>query len=158
MILSGTAAIDLLAPALDLDSPVGLEMFNAPFQPARTDFDWLSRDESVVDAYVADPRCGFGLDIAGNRAMFEDAVAAAALTDRIRSDLRLYLVVGEKDPVNGELALLHALEQRYRTAGLTDITVVTYPDARHEILNETNRAEVLDAIVVWLRDRGLIRS
>jgi alpha-beta hydrolase superfamily lysophospholipase len=37
-------------------------VFNAPFQPARTDFDWLIRDESIVDAYIADPLCGFGID------------------------------------------------------------------------------------------------
>ena len=56
--LTGTAALDLLEPALDLSSDLDLSAFNAPFQPARTDFDWLSRDESVVDAYLADPLCG----------------------------------------------------------------------------------------------------
>ena len=33
--------------------------YNKPFQPARTEFDWLTRDEKEVDAYVADPYCGF---------------------------------------------------------------------------------------------------
>ena len=50
VILTGTAVIDLLEPALDLDQPLDLAMFNAAFQPARTDYDWLSRDEAVVDA------------------------------------------------------------------------------------------------------------
>jgi alpha-beta hydrolase superfamily lysophospholipase len=158
VILTGTAAIDLLAPMLDPDNPVGLEMYNAPFQPARTDFDWLSRDESVVDAYLADPRCGFDLDPAGMAAVFENAVKAATRTSEVRTDLPLYLAVGDKDPVNGDLALLHALEQRYREAGLTDLTVRTYPGARHEILNETNRDEVMDDMVGWLRGHGLISA
>ena len=50
VVLTGTAAIDLLEGALDLDQPIDLAMFNAPFQPARTDYDWLSRDEAIVDA------------------------------------------------------------------------------------------------------------
>ncbi|SEP51186.1 hypothetical protein [Amycolatopsis saalfeldensis] len=47
----------MLEPALDLDRPLPLSMFNAPFAPARTGFDWLSRDEAQVDAHVADPLC-----------------------------------------------------------------------------------------------------
>lgn len=155
VILTGTAAIDLLAPALDLDGPVDLAVFNAAFQPSRTDFDWLTRDESIVDAYVADPLCGFNLDQAGMKAMFEGAAQAAERTDQIRADLPIYIACGEKDPINGDLALLQALEQRYRDAGLTELTVTTYPNARHEILNETNRTEVLTAMVDWLRTHGL---
>lgn len=65
--LTGTAALDLLEPALDLEAPLDLAMFNAGFAPPRTDYDWLSRDASVVDAYIADPLCGFGLDVEGAR-------------------------------------------------------------------------------------------
>ena len=69
-VLTGTAAIDVLEPAQDLDQPLDLAIFNAAFQPARTDYDWLSRDETIVDAYVADPYCGFGIDPASAKLMF----------------------------------------------------------------------------------------
>ena len=49
------------------------------------------------------------------------------------------IAVGEADPVNGGLALLTPLTDRYQAAGLTDMTIRIYPGARHEILNETNR-------------------
>ena len=151
-VLSGTAAIDLLEPALNLDEPIDLSAFNAPFQPPRTDYDWLSRDDDQVDAYVADPRCGFGLDTPSGKAMFRGARRPAdpAELAKVRSDLPLYLAVGDADPVNGALALLHPLVDRYRAAGLTDVTVQVYPGARHEIFNETNRDEVAADLVGWI--------
>jgi alpha-beta hydrolase superfamily lysophospholipase len=152
VVLSGTAAIDLLEPAMDLDAPMDLSAFNAPFQPPRTDFDWLSRDDKQVDAYIGDPWCGFGLDIAGGREMFAGARALAdpARVAAMRSDLPLYLVVGEMDPVNGQLALVQELYRRYEAAGLRDVTLVTYPGARHEVFNEINRDEVVAGILAWL--------
>jgi alpha-beta hydrolase superfamily lysophospholipase len=152
VILTGTAAIDLLEPALDLDQSLDLTLFNAPFAPARTDYDWLSRDEAIVDAYVADPMCGFGIDTASAKQMFVGArrVADPVALGAIRLGLPVYIAAGELDPVNGGLALLTPLAERLTAAGLTDVTVVTYPDARHEILNETNRDEVITAIVGWL--------
>lgn len=152
VVLTGTAVIDLLEPALDLDQPLDLAMFNAPFQPARTDFDWLSRDDAVVDAYVADPLCGFGMDTESTKSMFVGArrLADPAQLAALRSSLPVYIAVGEHDPVNGGLTVLTPLIDRLKEAGLTDITVVTYPEARHEILNETNSAEVIASLIDWM--------
>ncbi|HEY0812084.1 MAG TPA: alpha/beta hydrolase [Pseudonocardia sp.] len=151
LVLSGTAAIDLLEPALDLDSPIDLSGFNAPF-PNRTGFEWLSRDEAQVDAYVADPLCGFGLDTEGGKAMFTRAreIADPERLAGIRKDLPVYVTVGEQDPVNGQLALVNALVDRLRGAGLTDVTLTVWPQARHEIFNEINRDEVEADLLAWL--------
>jgi len=110
VVLSGTAAIDLLEPMLDLDAPMDLAMFNAAFAPARTEFDWLSRDDAQVDRYIADPLCGFGLDIPGAKAMFAGARALADPTRvaSMRKDLPIHMIVGDMDPVNGQLALVNA--------------------------------------------------
>jgi alpha-beta hydrolase superfamily lysophospholipase len=155
VVLSGTAAIDLLEPALDLDQPLDLSAFNAPFAPARTDYDWLSRDDEQVDRYVDDPRCGFGLDVDAGKAMFEQARPLAdpqRLAD-VPTDLPVYVAVGSMDPVNAQLALAQAVVARYEQAGLTDVTFRVYDDARHEIFNETNRSEVVDDLVDWLAKR-----
>jgi len=151
--LTGTAAVDLLEPVPDLSSEPDLSAFNPPFVPARTEFDWLSRDEAVVDAYLADPLCGFGIDAAS----FEDMIAGARrLADpdqvtRMPKELPMYVAVGSRDPVNGGLTLLWPLVDRYRSAGLSDVSVRVYDDGRHEILNETNRAEVIQDLIQWLR-------
>ena len=132
-----------------------LSGFNAAFQPQRTDFDWLSRDEAEVDAYIAHPWCGFGLDVPGGKALFagSHAVADPERLAGMRSDLPLYITVGEQDPVNAGLVRVDALVDRYRAAGLTDITVRVWPGARHEVFNETNRFEVIVDLVDWLDSR-----
>jgi alpha-beta hydrolase superfamily lysophospholipase len=151
-ILTGTSVIDLIESVLDLDEPIDLALFNAAFQPARTEFDWLTRDEAIVDAYVADPRCGFGLEPAAAKAMFAGArrMADPGEVGRMRPDLPVYIAAGELDPVHGGLSLLTPLADRYREAGLRDVEVRIYPGARHEILNETNRAEVIGDLIAWL--------
>jgi alpha-beta hydrolase superfamily lysophospholipase len=62
----------------------------------------------------------------------------------------VYIAVGESDPVNGGLTLLQPLVDRYHSAGLSDVAVRTYAGARHEVLNETNRAEVIADLGNWL--------
>ena len=159
VVLTGTTALDQLEPALDLDKPIDLAVFNAAFAPARTEFDWLSRDEAIVDAYIADPRCGFGIDTDAAKGMFAGArrMADPGQVAAVRPDLSLYIAAGESNPVNANLALLNVLIDRYRAAGLTDVTVRTYPGARHEILNETNRDEVVASIIDWI-DQVLSKS
>ena len=130
---------------------MGLEAFNAGFEP-RTGYEWLSRDEAEVDAYVADPLCGFELPDATVPALFG---AAATLADpaalaRIRSDLPLLVVSGTADPLAGGGDLVQVLAQRYRDAGVADVTVRLYDDARHEVFNETNRDEVTRDVIAWL--------
>ena len=149
--LSVTAAIDLLEPALDLDAPIDLSAFNAPFVH-RTGYEWLSRDDAQVDAYVADPYCGFGLDVEGGKAMFTRArdVADPDRLAGIRKDLPIHIMVGDQDPVNGQLALVNAFVERLEAAGLTDVTLKVWGDARHEIFNETNRDEVEADLLAWL--------
>jgi alpha-beta hydrolase superfamily lysophospholipase len=151
VVLSGTAAADLM-PALDLDAPLDLSGFNAPFEPGRTGYEWLTRDEAQVDLYVADPLCGFGYDVAASKAVYAGARAAAdpEKVRRIRQDLPIYIVVGDQDPVGNDLAGVHALVERYRSAGLTRVELRVYPGARHEVFNETNRDEVERDLLQWL--------
>ena len=151
VVLSGTAAADLM-PALDLDAPLDLSGFNAPFEPGRTGYEWLTRDEAQVDAYMADPLCGFGYDVAASKAVYAGARAASApqKVAAIRKDLPIYVVVGDQDPVGDRLNSVRALVERYQEAGLGDVELRVYPGARHEVFNETNRDEVERDLLRWL--------
>ncbi|GGL35771.1 alpha/beta hydrolase [Phycicoccus endophyticus] len=126
--------------------------YNAAFRPARTDFDWLSREESEVDAYVADPLCGttstsrFFVDLLGGVAGVNDPERVA----RVRADLPVLLVGGAEDPAGHGGRGPREVGQQYRNAGLTDVTCTIYPQARHELFNETNRDEVTADVLAWL--------
>ena len=122
---------------------------NKSFAPARTEFDWLSRDRAEVDKYVADPLCGFPsqvqlyLDVLTGLSQ----VANPARQARVPKALPIYICHGSRDPVAVNVKQLLAA---YRAAGLNDLTYKVYPDARHEILNETNRDEVTRELIAWL--------
>ena len=149
--LSGSAAIDMLQ--MNSSGDADLTALNRDFEPARTPFDWLSRDPAEVDKYVADPLCGFGV-IA--RSMATMTAAATRLADpaqlaRIRRDLPIWIMAGDLDPVNHHLEWLRPLAERYRAAGVTGVTEKYYRDGRHEMFNEVNRAEVYNDLLAWTR-------
>jgi len=150
--LSGTTAIDVVGAGIDPDAEVDLSAFNAPFEPARTEYEWLSRDPAEVDKYVADEACGFGLQPDGTRGMLEGTgpTADPERLAAIRSDLPIYLLSGEADPLAGGGPLVQLVADRYTGAGVTDVTVDLYPEARHEVFNETNRDEVTTNLITWL--------
>jgi alpha-beta hydrolase superfamily lysophospholipase len=152
VVLSGSTALDLLAAGMaEAEGPVGLEAFNAGFEP-RTGYEWLSRDEAEVDRYVADPLCGFDLPEETVPALFgaAETLADPSALAGIRSDLPLLVASGADDPLAGGGQLVEVLGQRYREAGLVDVTVKLYDGARHEILNEINRDEVTADVLAWL--------
>lgn len=124
---------------------------NRPFRPNRTDFDWLSRDTARVDAYVADPLCGGH----GTAAFYRDLltgllwVGEPAVAARVPAHLPVLVVSGEVDPVGGASAVAE-VAGLLRAGGVRDVTERVWPDARHEVFNETDRDEVLDDVVGWL--------
>ena len=59
---------------------------------------------------------------------------------------------GAQDPVGGKGKLVQKLYEQYKTLGVKDLTVKLYPDARHEILNEINRAEVYADFVARMNE------
>lgn len=153
LILCGSVAVDVVAAAAAKD-PAIFAAVNTPFEPGRTGFEWLSRDTAEVDAYVADPDCGFPL---APHSFASLLAAGPELADpgsigAIRKDLPISIISGDEDPLVSWLHGLAPLVARYREAGLSP-TVRLYPGARHEILNETNRAEVVEDLKRWVEDR-----
>lgn len=148
-VLLGSGEPAGIADMLSAEGPTDLSVLNQGFEH-RTGYEWLSRDAAEVDRYVADPACGFlpqpfkGLDTL-RRAADPSAIA------QVRKDLPLLILSGDADPVAGPGgAALQLVGQRYRDAGLQDVKLHLYPQARHELLNETNREEVTAELLAFL--------
>ena len=145
-----------LAAAVDAgmaDAPIdALAPFNEPFEPARTAYDWLSRDADEVDRYVADPLCGDGMPLTYGFVSELYQLALPAMEPGAIAAVRpipVLMITGEMDAASGMSAHARELEKRLRDGGL-DVTARYYPGARHELLNEVNRDEVTADVVAWI--------
>jgi alpha-beta hydrolase superfamily lysophospholipase len=118
----------------------------------RTQYDWLSRDPAEVDAYVADPLCGFSattqlwIDLLDMFPKLADPAEVA----KVPADLPLWVASGEKDPVHEGGRGFSALKALYEKRGFTQTTFTLYAGARHELFNETNRADVTADFLSWM--------
>ena len=151
LILSGSGALDGLARSALL-APVGSNLLNAAFEPARTPFDWLTSDQAIVDAFMADRFCFADLSPGSLASLLRTAphLCDPAALRKIRSDLPIYLFSGSEDPVGQQLRGLRMLIGRYSDAGLRDIAFDFYPGGRHEMLNEVNRRYVHTRLLGWI--------
>jgi alpha-beta hydrolase superfamily lysophospholipase len=126
--------------------------FNRHFVPARTPYDWLSRDPVEVDKYAADPLCGFPVSVQ----MVIDVLDAlreirsTRLRVAIPKSLPIHIIAGDQDPVSARTKNLALLLRDYRGAGLRHVSHRFYPRARHELFNEINRDEVTKDVLAWL--------
>lgn len=146
-------AVVLSGSALRMPGSLNAAPLNARWAAAEaTGFEWLSRDEAVWKAFDEDP---LTTDVPLLKLF--GPIEAAKLYGRPRKDLGhdipLLLLVGRDDPVGGPISV-HKLADEYRTrSGLTDVTTLVYPDARHEIFNELQQAEVRADLLAWLDTR-----
>lgn len=135
-----------------LVNALSLGAYNKQFKPNRTGADWISRDQSVVDAYVRDPLCSF-LPTAGmNHDMMTGLqyIAKRENLAKMDPDTPVLFFSGDRDPVGGSGKGVKKVVGFFRDAGVKDITLRLYKDGRHEMLNEINRDEVYRDVADWL--------
>jgi alpha-beta hydrolase superfamily lysophospholipase len=130
---------------------LGFSDFNKPFNPARTDLDWLSRDEDEVDKYIADPLCGGPYTCGLWRDLFGGLLKISSDNSlrRIPSDLPILITGGELDAVGGDKGM-GKLATHYAQTQHSRLKVRIYPEGRHEMLNEINRDEVTRDWLDWV--------
>lgn len=126
--------------------------YNKKFEPARTKVDWLTKDESIVDWYLNEPRCTFTFTLNGYYQMFKgiSSLYDKEKLNRIPKQLPVFFVSGKDDPVGSFGKEVEKSVESLKEAGIENIKLKLYPDDRHEILNETDKEVVYQDIYDWL--------
>lgn len=127
--------------------------YNRKFAPNRTAFDWLSRDKAEVDKYIIDPMCG---NVFPSGFYVEFFKALLYLKHRksvwsVPTCLPVYFLSGENDPVGAFGKGVRQVYDNYRHNGIKNLEIQLFPGGRHEILNETNREEVMQKLYEWIK-------
>lgn len=126
--------------------------YNKRVERVRTPSDWLSRDSKIVDAYEADPLCGF-VPAAG---LLRDMMLGIVHIQKqenlanMNKQLPCLIISGGDDPVGDYGKGVYQTADAFKNAGMNCVKTKVYPLCRHEILNEINRKEVFDDVLNWL--------
>ncbi|MBE6990721.1 MAG: alpha/beta hydrolase [Ruminococcaceae bacterium] len=138
----------------DLVTNLAFGSYNKAFAPNRTPVDWLSADSDNVDRYVADPLCGQPATVG----LFRQMLTGIRFNQRgenlrkMDKDMPVLFISGEKDPVGSMMKGVIRSRDAFRSAGMRDVTLLSYAGLRHEILNEAAQQQtVYDDIWSWLK-------
>ncbi len=132
-------------------------IYNREFKPFRTSADWLSTDPLEVDKYIADPLCGF---LCTNQLWADLLAGMKDIADlntlyKIPNTLPILAFSGELDPLSYNKRKTHGIKKlssHLRASGQHYVAHKLYPGGRHEILNETNRLEVIGDVLHWVNE------
>lgn len=132
--------------------------YNKRVPNPRTSFDWLSRNAESVDAYIADPLCGFTFTTNGFYTLFDliSRVQKRKNLEKMSKTLPILMMSGTADPVGDYGKGVRRAYASLRRAGVSDIKFKLYRKGRHELLNETNRRVIMQDIYDWMQDAILL--
>lgn len=127
--------------------------YNNKFEK-RTAFDWLTRDNRIVDEYIDDPYCGFLFSAQGMNDLIKLNINANSKEwyNSVPKDIPILVISGSMDPVGNYAKGIKEIYDGLRATGHTKAQIKLFPAGRHEILNETNYQEVFDYIVNFMND------
>lgn len=121
----------------------------------RTQYDWLTRNNTMVGKYIDDAYCGFICTTSFYRDLVRLSIRASKKSNiaRMEKNQPVLFLAGDKDPVGGYSKEILKLQQIHNTLGFTEASTIIYPEARHELLNELNSNEVIQDILAFFKQR-----
>ena len=129
--------------------------YNRTFSSIKTGKDWLSRDKEQVKKYCEDPKCQFIFTVGAYHDLFKVlcAIEKKSNLKRMKLNLPIFFVAGEKDPVGHFGKGVKSVYKQYHRLGMKDLEMKLYPEDRHEILNEMDRECVYQDLYNWMEKK-----
>lgn len=126
--------------------------YNGRIHNPRTTHDWLTRDAACVDAYVADPLCGFVVTSGLARDMLGGMRGnqQPQKMEKMNKRLPVLFLAGDADPVGDYGKGVRCARAAFEKAGMERTDLLLYPQGRHEMLNETNKLDVYADLLGWI--------
>lgn len=126
--------------------------YNKKIKDPRTPVDWLTKVDSVVDAYIEDPLCGFVFPCNGFKTMGELILRLHKKSniEKMPITLRVLFTSGKEDPVGNYGTAPMSVYKEFLNVGMQKVKIKLYEGDRHEILNETDKETVYEDIYNWL--------
>lgn len=116
---------------------------------------WLTRDDEIIERYRNDPFCSYVFTLRAYHDLFTlvHKVSKKDWAGQLPRELPLLLISGEADPVGGNGRGVREVGRRLQAADMQDLSVILYPEMRHEILNEIDKETVWKDIAQWIEKR-----
>lgn len=126
--------------------------YNKRIPNAKTENDWLTRDENIVDWYNHEKYCTFMFTVNGYRTLFETLTFIQNKENykKIPKKLPILFIAGNEDPVGNYGEGVEFVYKSYRELDMHDVNMKLYNGDRHEILNELDKETVYLDVLSWI--------
>ena len=114
---------------------------------------WLSKNEENVREFMKYDGGQFSLN--GYMVLLRSTFFDNRMSNirRMNLSIPVIFVSGDQDPVGGMGIGVKAAYEKFKAAGVRDLSIKLYEGDRHEILNELDRDKVYSDLYEWMRSR-----
>ncbi|MEG2428894.1 MAG: alpha/beta hydrolase, partial [Oscillospiraceae bacterium] len=132
-----------------------LDAYTKKIPNAKTQFDWLSRDATVVDNYINDEKCNFVFTNSAFDDLSEllDQIYGKEWAQKVATNLPIFLLSGAEDPFGNYGKGIKKIHKLLVNSCVEDVEMKIYDGCRHDILNETNKKDIFKEILEWIEQR-----
>ncbi|MDD3113284.1 MAG: alpha/beta hydrolase [Candidatus Izemoplasmatales bacterium] len=114
---------------------------------------WLTKDEAIQEYYHNSPMCGQPMTVSANRDLFRwiKFISLKKNWMRMNPKLPIFIASGAQDPLSDFGKTIPPLYQQLKKAGFENVEMKLYSGDRHEILNELDRDDVYQDMLIFLK-------